>query len=105
MTYSIKIKRPNGETIHELLFVCSNCLAKTFCFLPAIGHLVMPKFFSAKYMFAMVTTKGHRHLHIKLRPLITWVSDIMRQTLKCIQNKQIFSILYHINCESKYLLE
>ena len=60
MTYSIKIKGPNGETIHELLLVCSNCLAKTFCFLPAIGHLVMPKFFSAKYMFAMATTKGHR---------------------------------------------
>ena len=45
------------------------------------------------------------HLHIKLRPPITWLSDIMRQILKCTQGKQIFSILYNINCESNYLLE
>ena len=68
----------------------------------------MPKFFSAKYMFAMVPTNEYRkliHLHLKLRPPITWLSDTMRQTLECTQAKQIFSILYHINCESKCLLE
>ena len=29
----------------------------------------------------------------------------MKQTLKCTQGKQIFSILFHINCLSKCLLE
>ena len=27
------------------VFVCGNCLAKTYCFLPSIGQLAMPKFF------------------------------------------------------------
>ena len=40
-------------------FVCGNCLAKTCCFLPSIGQLTMPNFFSAKYMFAMVPTKEY----------------------------------------------
>ena len=39
------------------VFVCGNCLAKTYCFLPSIGQLAMPKFIFAKYMFAMVPTK------------------------------------------------
>ena len=43
--------------------------------------------------------------HIKTRPPITWLSDVTRQILKCTQGKQIFSILYHIDCLSKYLLE
>ena len=30
------------------------------CFLPSIGQLAMPKFFSDKYMFAMVPTKEYR---------------------------------------------
>ena len=66
---------------------------------------------SAKYIFAMVPTKEKRtnlnlrHLHIKTRPPITWFIDTMRQTLKCTQGKQIFSILYHINCPPKCLLE
>ena len=33
--------------------------AKTYCFLPSIGQLTMPNFFSAKYMFAMVPTKEY----------------------------------------------
>ena len=64
--------------------------------------------FFAKYMLAMVPTKGYRkslkkliHFYIKLRPPITWLIDIMRQTLKCTQGKQIFSILYHIICDWK----
>ena len=101
-----------GYLNYMYVFVCGNCLAKTYCFLPSIGQLTMPNFFSAKYMFAMVPTKEYRknlkkliHLYIKLRPPITWLIDIMRQTLKCTQGKQIFSILYHIICESKCLLE
>ena len=42
------------------VFVCGNCLEKTYCFLPSIGQLAMPKFFSAKYMFAIVRTKEYK---------------------------------------------
>ena len=45
------------------------------------------------------------NLHVKTRPPIAWFIDVMKQTLKCTQGKQIFSILYHINCPSKCLLE
>ena len=45
------------------------------------------------------------HLRIKAKCPSTWFIDIIRQTLKCTQGKQIFSILYHINCPSKCLLE
>ena len=41
------------------VFVCGNCLAKTYCFLPSIGQLTKPNFFSAKYMFAVVPTKEY----------------------------------------------
>ena len=41
------------------LFVCANCLAKTYCFLASIGQLTKPSFFSAKYMFAVVPTKEY----------------------------------------------
>ena len=44
-------------------------------------------------------------LQIKTIPPITWLGDITRQTLKCTQDKQIFSILYPIDYLSKYLLE
>ena len=44
-------------------------------------------------------------LHIKTRPPITWLSNITSQILKFTQGKQIFSILYHIDGLSKYLLE
>ena len=37
--------------------------------------------------------------------LFVWFINIMKETLKSTQDKQIFSILYHINCPSKYLLE
>ena len=43
-----------------VFIVCGNCLAKAYCFLPSIGQLAMPEFFSAKYMFAMVPTKEYR---------------------------------------------
>ena len=46
-----------GYLNYTYVFVCGNCLAKTYCFLPSTGQLAMPKFFSAKYMFAMVPTK------------------------------------------------
>ena len=42
------------------VFVCDNCLAETYCFLPSIGQLAMPRFFSTKHMFAMVPTKEYR---------------------------------------------
>ena len=40
------------------VFVCGNCLAKTYCFLPSIGQLTMPNFFLPN-MFAMVPTKEY----------------------------------------------
>ena len=49
-----------GYLNYMYVFVCGNCLAKTYCFLPSIGQLTMPNFFSAKYMFAMVPTKEYR---------------------------------------------
>ena len=42
------------------VFVCGNCLVKTYYFLTSIGQLAKSKFFSGKYMFAMVPTKEHR---------------------------------------------
>ena len=32
------------------VFVCGNCLAKTYCFLPSIGQLAMPNFFCQIYV-------------------------------------------------------
>ena len=49
-----------GYLNYTYVFVCGNCLAKTYCFLLSIGQLAMLKCFSAKYMFAMVGTKEHR---------------------------------------------
>ena len=45
---------------YTYVFMCGNCLTKTYCFLSLTGQLAMPKFFSAKYMFAMVPTKEYR---------------------------------------------
>ena len=42
------------------VFVCDNCLAKTYCFLPSIGQLAMPKLSSVKYMLAIVPLKEYR---------------------------------------------
>ena len=49
-----------GYLNYMYVFVCGDCLAKTYCFLPSIGQLAMAKLFSAKYMFAMVSTKKCR---------------------------------------------
>ena len=49
-----------GYLNYKYVFVCGDCLAKTYCFLSSIGQLPMPKFFSAKYMLAMVSTKEYR---------------------------------------------
>ena len=49
-----------GDLNYMYVFVCAYCLAKIYCFLPSIGQLAMPKFFSAKYMFAMVPAKEYR---------------------------------------------
>ena len=49
-----------GYSNYMYVFVCGNCLAKIYCFLPSIGQLAMLKLFSAKYMFAMVPTKEYR---------------------------------------------
>ena len=49
-----------GYLNYMYVFVCGNCLAKTYCFLPSIGQLTMPNcFFFAKYMLAMVPTKEY----------------------------------------------
>ena len=45
------------------------------------------------------------HLLIKTRLPIMWIIDIIRQTLKSKQGKQVFLTLYHINCPSKRLRE
>ena len=49
-----------GYLSYVYVFVCGNCLAKTYCFLHSIGQLAMPKFFSAKCMFVMAPTKEYR---------------------------------------------
>ena len=49
-----------GYLNYMCVFVRGNCPAKTYCFLPLIGQLTMPKFFSDKYMFAMLPTKEYR---------------------------------------------
>ena len=48
-----------GYLNYMYAFMCGNCLAKTYCYLPSISQLAMPDFFSAKYMFAMVPTKEY----------------------------------------------
>ena len=54
-----------GYLNYMYVFVCGNCLAKTYCFLPSIGQLTMPIFFFffffVKYMFAMVPNKRIQH--------------------------------------------
>ena len=58
----------------------------------------MSKFFSAKCMFAIVPTKEYRkNLHIKLRPPITKLSDMMRQTLNEMHTRQedLFNLISH----------
>ena len=50
----------DGHLNYMYAFVCGNCLAKKFCFLPLIGQLAMPQIFSAKYIFAVVPTKEYR---------------------------------------------
>ena len=101
-----------GYLNYMYVFVCGNCLAKTYCFLPSIGQLAMPNFFLSNICLQCYQQKNKEktwrkliRLHIKTRPPITWLSDITRQILKCTQGKQIFSILYHINCPSKCLLK
>ena len=47
-----------GYLNYMYAFVCGNCLAKTYCFLPSIGQLTMPNFFLPN-MFAMVPTKEY----------------------------------------------
>ena len=59
-TRKVQWKFKGGYLNYMYAFVCGNCLAKTYCFLPSIGQLAMPNFFSAKYMFAMVPTKEYR---------------------------------------------
>ena len=49
-----------GYLNYMYVFVCGNCLAKKYCFLPSIGQLAMPIFFFDKYMFAIVPTKECR---------------------------------------------
>ena len=39
-----------GYLNHMYVFVCGNCLAKTYCFLPSIGQLAMPNFFCQIYV-------------------------------------------------------
>ena len=49
-----------GYLNYMYAFVCGNCLAKTYCFLPSIGQLTMPNFiFIAKYIFEMAPTKEY----------------------------------------------
>ena len=49
-----------GYLNYMYVFVCGNCLAKAYCFLLSMGQLAMPKFFSAKCMFAMLPAKEYR---------------------------------------------
>ena len=60
MTFLVQCTFMGGYLNYMYVFVCGNSLAKTYCFLPSIGQLAMPHFFSAKYMFAMVPTKEYR---------------------------------------------
>ena len=39
-----------GYLNYMYVFVCGNCLAKTYCFLPSIGQLAMPNFFCQIYV-------------------------------------------------------
>ena len=87
-----------GYLNYMYVFVCGNCLTKTYWFLPSIGQLAMSKFFSAKCKFAIVPTKEYRkNLRIKLRPPITWLSDMMRQTLNEMHTRQedLFNLISH----------
>ena len=92
------------------VFVCDNCLAKTlfFTFNRSVSNAqsflsnICLQCYQQKNIEK--TWRKPIRLHIKTRPPITWLSDIRRQILKCTQGKQIFSILYHFNCESKCLV-
>ena len=48
-----------GYLNYMYVFVCGNCLAKTYCLLLSIGQLAM-QLFSVKYMLAMVPLKEYR---------------------------------------------
>ena len=61
LTRNVQRTFMGGYLNYMSVFVSGNCLAKTYCFWPSIGQLTMPNFFFffAKYMFAMVPTKGY----------------------------------------------
>ena len=102
-----------GYLNYMYVLVCGNCLAKTYCFFifnrsVSNAQILFSEIYVCNGTNKKNIEKTQRKLifiHIKLRPRITWFSDVMRQILKCTQSKQIFSILYYINCESKCLLE
>ena len=48
-----------GYLNYMYVFVCGNCQAKAYCFLPS-RSVSNAHHFSAKYMFAMVPTKEYR---------------------------------------------
>ena len=113
-----------GGYLHYIyIFLNGHYLAKTYCFLHSIGQLAMPNFFLSNICLQCYQQKNKEktwgklyvcrltldlplpHYLITSLPPITWHSDITRQILKRTQCKQIFSVLYHIDCLSKYLLE
>ena len=62
-----------GEYLNYMyVFVCGNCLANTYCFLPSIGQLIgqltMPNFFSAKYV-CNGTNKRIQHVEFSFLPV------------------------------------
>ena len=99
----------HGWVFTLYLRFCVWPLAKTYRFLPSIGQLAILNFFCQIYICNVtnkrIKKKLEENLYVCTLKLDLLLSDVTRQILKCTQGKQIFSILYHIDCLSEYLLE
>ena len=58
-----------GYLNYMYVFVCGNCLAKTYCFLPSIGQLTMPNFFFCQIYVCNGTNKRIQHTEFSFLPV------------------------------------
>ena len=83
----------SGYLNYMYVFVCSNCLAKTYCFLLLRGQLTMPNFFCQIYV-SSGTNKRIQHTGFSFLP----VSKAIK-TVRCITD---FGVSTTISGELQY---
>ena len=92
-----------GYLNYMYVFVCGNCLAKTYCFLPSIGQLTMPSFFFCQIHVWNDTNKRMQHTEFIFLPVskaIKAVSCITDFGLS--KEKYLAEHFVRNNCDSAY---